>query len=166
LDEQNATRFDLSAVSPCDVAAMLLMFPSEGDGKMARVFFIHWNEIEAKQRARDLSAEDHEVRCHWSTELGARWPEGYVPEAVVISLDRLPSHGRAYADWLTQAKDRQDIPLVFAGGAPDKIEMTKTRFPRARYCAFDDLPIILSAAVRGDPLPAASKRRIAGKGRI
>lgn len=132
---------------------------------MARVFFIHWNEIEAKQHAHDLSAEDHDVRCHWSTELVARWPEGYLPDAVVISLDRLPSHGRAYAEWVTQAKNRQEIPLVFAGGSPDKIASTKTQFPRARFCPFDDLPRMLAAALNGDPAPPPAKRRTAaGKG--
>jgi hypothetical protein len=131
---------------------------------MARVFFIHWNENEAKRHAHELSAEDHDVRCHWSTEIGARWPEGYMPEAVVISLDRLPSHGRAYAEWVTQTKSRRMIPLVFAGGAPDKIESTKMQFPEARYCAFSELPGILARLTGAEPEPpAASKRRTAVK---
>ena len=36
----------------------------------------------------------------------------------MISLDRLPSHGRAVAEWLWEAKKRQHIPIVFLGGQP------------------------------------------------
>ena len=71
-----------------------------------------------------------------------------MPDAVVISLDRLPSHGRAVAEWLWQAKKRQSIPLVFVGGTAEKVETMRERFPAAVYCARERLVEML-AAIKG-----------------
>lgn len=101
---------------------------------MARVYLVHWHQEEAKARATELAAAGHEVRTHWSAEQFDKWGE-YTPEAVVISLDRLPSHGRAVAEWVWEAKKRRRIPIVFAGGAPDKVAATRAQFPDAVYCA-------------------------------
>ena len=57
-----------------------------------------------------------------------------MPDALVISLDRLPSHGRAVAEWFWEAKKRRSIPLIFVGGAPDKVERTREKFPEALFC--------------------------------
>jgi hypothetical protein len=57
----------------------------------------------------------------------------------VISLDRLPSHGRAIAELIWEAKKRQRIPILFAGGAPDKVKATREKLPKARYCGWDEV---------------------------
>ncbi len=66
-----------------------------------------------------------------------KWPDGWLPDLMVISLDRLPSHGRAVAEWVWEAKKRQHIPILFCGGEPDKVAATKAKFPKAIYCATD-----------------------------
>lgn len=101
---------------------------------MARVFLLHWNEDEAEERAAPLRKAGHEVLVHWSTETTPGLKDA-LPDIAVISLDRLPSHGRAVAEWLWEAKKRQHIPIVFAGGAAEKVTATKAKFPRAVYCA-------------------------------
>ena len=63
---------------------------------MARIFYLHWNRPEAEARAAELATADHMVTCHWNTGEVPQMREP-LPEAVVISLDRLPSHGRAAA---------------------------------------------------------------------
>jgi hypothetical protein len=88
---------------------------------MASIFYLHWNEEELAPRVVALLAEGHEVRCHWSTVEPPKWGD-YLPDAVVISLDRLPSHGRAVAEWIWEAKKRQTIPILFAGGEADKVK--------------------------------------------
>lgn len=95
-----------------------------------RIFYIHWHEAEAKTRAQALRKAGHEVRTHWSTTDGPALRD-HLPEALIISLDRLPSHGRAVADWLWEAKKRQHIPIIFEGGQAEKVATTKKRFPRA-----------------------------------
>jgi hypothetical protein len=100
---------------------------------MPTVFYVHWNEEELTGRVRALEAAGYRVLSHSSTSQHARLAEPY-PDAVVISLDRLPSHGRAIAEWFWEAKKRQAIPIVFEGGAQEKVAATRARFPKARFC--------------------------------
>jgi hypothetical protein len=120
---------------------------------MAKIFYLHWNEVEAKARVAPLAAAGYEVAYHWSTEEHAKFGEA-LPEAVVISLDRLPSHGRAVAEWFWEAKKRQHIPLLFAGGQPEKVKATKAKFPKAIFCTAEEVPEILANLFRGKPKAA------------
>jgi hypothetical protein len=104
---------------------------------MAKVFYLHWNEAELRERIAPFERAGHEVRAHSSRGDVAKWGE-WRPDVVVISLDRLPSHGRAYAEWIWEAKSRRSIPIVFAGGAPDKVAATRKKFPAAIYCPTAD----------------------------
>lgn len=101
---------------------------------MANVFFLHWNEEECKSLAAPLRNAGHDVVLHWSTETGAPLKDA-LPDVAVISLDRLPSHGRAVAEWLWEAKKRQHIPIIFMGGEPVKVRATKAKFPGAHFCS-------------------------------
>jgi hypothetical protein len=114
---------------------------------MAKIFYLHWNEAEIKQRLAPLAKAGHEVIFHWSVEEHAKFGET-LPDAVVISLDRLPSHGRAVAEWFWEAKKRQHIPIIFAGGQPVKVNAIKTKFPQAIYCATEEIPIILKRTLQ------------------
>jgi hypothetical protein len=104
-----------------------------------KVFYLHWNEAEAEERVSSLRVAGHEVWLHWSTETTPKWGD-YLPDVFVVSLDRLPSHGRTYAGWFWEVKKRQSIPLVFVGGQPDKVEVAKTQFPKALFCSTEELP--------------------------
>lgn len=110
---------------------------------MARVFYLHWNEAELKELVAPLKKAGHEVSTHWSTETHAKFGE-VLPEAVVISLARLPSHGRAVAEWFAEAKKRRHIPLLFAGGQPDKVKATQAKFSQATYCSLEEVPHVLA----------------------
>jgi hypothetical protein len=66
------------------------------------------------------------------------WVEA-LPEIFLISLDRLPSHGRQYAEWVWESKKRQHIPIVFVDGEPGKVEATRAKFPKAIFCTSDKL---------------------------
>ena len=109
---------------------------------MATVLLVHWHEAEGKERAKQLRAAGYTVRLHWSSEDNATWNDD-PPDVVVISLDRLPSHGRAVAGWVVEAKKRQQIPIVFAGGKPDRVAATHEQFPAAVYCAIEELAEVL-----------------------
>ena len=100
---------------------------------MARIFYVHWNEGEALERIAPMTEVGHDVRVHWSTDSSPSL-KGELPDAVVISLDRLPSHGRAVAEWFREAKSRRHIPIVFEGGKPDKVLVAREKLPEARFC--------------------------------
>lgn len=62
-----------------------------------------------------------------------------LPDVFVISLARLPSHGREFAKWLRESKKRAPVPLVFVDGKPDKVAQTRQKFPDAIFCTSDNL---------------------------
>jgi hypothetical protein len=109
---------------------------------MKKIFFIHFNEAELKEKIRPLKQAGYKVESHFSTESVADLRQAQ-PDVLVICLDRLPSHGRRYAEWLWEAKKRQHIPIVFCGGTPEKILITKEKLPKATYCNNEKLLAIL-----------------------
>ncbi|MFO0875567.1 MAG: hypothetical protein U0575_16600 [Phycisphaerales bacterium] len=113
---------------------------------MSDIVFIHWNDTEARERSQPLTEAGHRVRLH-ATE-NAKPPMPPLPEVLVISLDRLPSHGSTVAEWLWEAKSRRGIPIVFVGGAADKVSLMRAKFPSARFCARGALVSTVAAAAR------------------
>jgi DNA-binding response OmpR family regulator len=109
---------------------------------MKKIFFIHFNEEELKEKIAPLKKAGYKADYHFSTETTAALKDN-LPDIMIISLDRLPSHGRTYAEWLWEAKKRQHIPIVFCGGKPDKVSAVKEKFPRAVYCSNEDLLKVL-----------------------
>jgi hypothetical protein len=105
---------------------------------MKNIFFIHFNEEELKEKIQPLKKAGYKVDYHYSTETTANLKDN-VPEALVICLDRLPSHGKAYAGWFWEAKKRQHIPIVFCGGKPEKTGPLKIKFPKAVFCSHENL---------------------------
>jgi hypothetical protein len=110
---------------------------------MKNIFFIHWNEEELKEKIVPLKKAGYKVSYHFSQETTADFKDN-LPDVLVICLDRLPSHGRAYAEWMWEAKKRQHIPIVFCGGQPDKVEATRVKFPKAVFCSNEKLPVTLA----------------------
>lgn len=127
---------------------------------MANIFYLHWHAVEASEHVRALKAAGHRVRCHSSVGETANF--GPTPsDAFVISLDRLPSHGRAVAAGLWEAKHRRVIPVIFVGGQPDKIAAARKMFPAATYCRRDELLDVLKHVEAGMvtvPVEATLKR--------
>lgn len=105
---------------------------------MKTIFFIHWNEEELKEKIQPLKKAGYKVNFHFSTAITANLKEN-LPDVLVICLDRLPSHGKAYAEWIWQAKKRQHIPIIFCGGKPEKVLPVKEKFPMAVFCKNEDL---------------------------
>ncbi len=103
---------------------------------MARVVYVHWNEEEGKPAVRALKEAGHEVLFHFSQNAeAATWRrlKEWAPEAMAISLARLPSHGRQVARWFWEAKSRRSVPLLFVGGEPEKVAVSKKAYPQAVF---------------------------------
>lgn len=104
---------------------------------------MQYSEAEAKARKKLLEESGHSVSAHWSTEVAPKIG-AEMPDAVVIFLEQLPSHGRAVAEWFWEAKKRQHIPMFFVGGLPEKVAAAKKQFPKAKFCKPEKLVEILS----------------------
>ena len=113
---------------------------------MTKLFYIHWNEEELEERLKPLRKLPLEISSHWNTNEVAKFTDA-LPDIFVVSLDRLPSHGRQYIQWLWEAKKRQHIPVIFVDGKADKVEETKTKFPNARYCTSNTLVSVVENLV-------------------
>ena len=105
---------------------------------MKKIFFIHFHEAELKEKTQPLKQAGYKVDYHFSTETTANLKDD-LPDVLVISLDRLPSHGKAYAEWLWEAKKRQHIPIIFCGGNPEKVIAVKEKLPKAIFCSNEKL---------------------------
>lgn len=107
---------------------------------MARVFYIHWDKDEAMAGARGLREAGHSVRYE-AEDGGAVWKElkKSRPDALVVSLAKLPSHGRRVAAATLENKTLADIPVIFVGGEDEKVAETRKQFPGATYCSWAQL---------------------------
>ena len=105
---------------------------------MKKIFLIHFNEVEIKEKIQPLKLAGYNVDYHFSTETTANFKDN-LPDVLVICLDRLPSHGSRYAEWLWEAKKRQHIPIIFCGGKPEKVIAVKEKLPHAFFCSNENL---------------------------
>ena len=110
-----------------------------------RLYYIHWNPAEAAERAAalrklgftvDVEAEDGARACKHMTESP--------PDAVVISLQRLPSHGRETAKALQTIKATRELPILFVGGTDEAVEKTRATVPGAEFAGEEELELALA----------------------
>jgi CheY-like chemotaxis protein len=131
---------------------------------VSRVFLFHWHEAEARERAAKLSAMGHEVAVHCSRMAGSNsgGPKSIVaepPDAVIVDLSRLPSHGMAVATWLRGRKGTRAIPLVFVPGDAAKTAQARAVFPDATFAPWPRLRAALRKAIASPPAdPVVPKR--------
>jgi hypothetical protein len=122
-----------------------------------RLLLVHWHAAEARERAARLRAAGYTVRVHWRESNG----EGFKrvrenpPDAVVIDLDRIPSHGRACGVWLRQTKVTRHVPILYVGDDEARVAETRKLLPDAHFGTWrrirGDLRRALAAARREPP---------------
>lgn len=100
---------------------------------MARIQLVHWKEAEGCERAQELRAAGLRVEYEIDGAAALRASKDDPPDAVVIDLTRLPSHGRELAWALRQSKQTRHVPLVFVGGESEKVARIRNELPDASY---------------------------------
>lgn len=111
---------------------------------MARIFYVHWNQDEARAAVARIRQRGHSVEFHWDSRAHVRSKMmDPAPDAIVISLARLPAHGRAVAEAVRNSKRNRLLPIVFVGGHAEKVAAMRSLFPTAQYCAEPDLAEVL-----------------------
>ncbi len=121
-----------------------------------RIVLIHWSEQEAAARAESLRPAGFESTCvvpRSGSDL--RSLRQNVPDAFVIDLSRQPSQGCAIAVELRRQKATRPAPIVFAGGAPDKVDRIRKLLPDATYTAWDEIAPAIRSALANAPLTPA-----------
>ena len=99
-----------------------------------KLFFIHWEEAEVQEYTERLGLFGWQVETE--SEDGARAFKRIkesLPDVIVISLSRLPSHGRETADALRSTTITRAIPVIFIDGNEEAIAKTRLKVPDAIY---------------------------------
>jgi hypothetical protein len=82
------------------------------------------------------------------------------PRALIIDLTRSPAHGRDLAVALRIHKATRHVPLVFAGGVPEKVDRVRQILPDAEFADWGDLASaldrVLSAPVVDPVVPESA----------
>jgi CheY-like chemotaxis protein len=119
---------------------------------MKTVRLIHWNEDEGLERRKQLEAFGFETLFDFGDGvMSLRLIRSGPPDAVVIDLTRMPSHGREVAHSLRGSKATRHLPLVFVGGEPEKVQKTKQLIPDAAYTTWGRIKTALPKAIARPP---------------
>ena len=98
------------------------------------VLLVHWNEAETRERAQRLRDAGFKVAGIVHAQLNpasfkSLWKSP--PDACVIDLSRLPSHGREVSLGLRERKATRGVPIVFLDGEAEKVERIRSVIPDA-----------------------------------
>lgn len=121
---------------------------------MSRVLLIHWHEGEWGDRVQRLRRLGLEVDPLCFTILDGPSMKLLTldpPDAFVIDLERLPSHGKAVAMALRQAKATRSVPLVFVEGQPEKVAVVRAMLPDAVYTTWKSIKPAIRRAISAAP---------------
>lgn len=114
---------------------------------MARVRIIHWKPDEAGPLVEACRACGHEVEYDdIPSPALARSVRHNQPDALVIDLTRLPSHGREFAMAIRRTKYSRHIPIIFVDGEPEKVEGVRKHLPDATFATRKQLCSRIQAA--------------------
>ena len=119
---------------------------------MARIRLFHWKAKEANTLTGPLRAAGHQVDYDEKITPGLISKiRAAPPDAFVIALTCLPSHGREVAVLLRGSKTTRQIPIVFAGGEPEKVDAIRRLIPDAGYTSLGRLEASLRKALARPP---------------
>src|SRR5580658_8724438 len=117
---------------------------------MPRVRLFHWRAEEAEPLLSLLKAAGYSVDYKEPVS-SYREVRASPPDAVVIDLSRLPSHGKEVAVFLRGSKATRHVPIVFVGGEPEKVEGVRRVLPDAVYTPMSRLRTALRSAIANPP---------------
>jgi len=125
---------------------------------------VHWNTEEAAERAARLARAGHKVAVLDAPQSPAGYKRAFAtaPEAVLIDLARLPSHGRELGGWLRRTKATRALPLVFIAGDPEKTERTRALMPDAVFTDWAHVRGAITRALRAAPAAPVVPGAMAG----
>lgn len=116
---------------------------------MSRVVVVHWKPELASEGLDALRNVGHEVEIYADQGgVGLARFKQQLPDVVLISLERLPSHGRAIGQWFRTTKSTATVPLIFVGGVEEKVALAKTMFSDALFCSWANATAAIKKALQ------------------
>ena len=116
-----------------------------------RVRLIHWKEPEAAERIAALEEAGYAVDyCAVTPEVLKQFRTD-PPDVFVIDLTRAPSQGREFGVHLRMHKGTRNVPLIFVGGEPAKLERVREVLPDAAFADWESIELALANAIACPP---------------
>jgi hypothetical protein len=128
---------------------------------MMEVILVHWKPDEAKQHVEDLRDAGFDVVV-LAPRGGSADLRAISADAILIDLTRQPMQGRAVGVSLRQRVATRQMPLVFMGGAPEKVEAVRQLLPDAGYLGWTDVAGQLEKTIRKSPKTPVVVETMAG----
>ena len=120
---------------------------------MPHIRLIHWNAAEAQTVMKAIEDAGFAVEYKEGPPPEImRSLRATPPDAVVIDLSRLPSHGREMATALRGNRQTRQIPILFLSGDPNKVALIRQTLPDAYYCDGKGLAPALRKCIRNAPV--------------
>ena len=119
---------------------------------MARIRLVHWKAAEAAALLDALRGGGHSVEYDEkvnSTDFRAFRQSP--PDAFVIDLSRMPSHGREVAIYFRGQKAMRQVPILFVDGEPEKVAGIQKVLPDAVYTTSARVRSALREALKNRP---------------
>jgi hypothetical protein len=116
------------------------------------VRLVTWNRDQAAERAEIVEKSGFKADASpLSTSSLIGRIRDLAPVAILIDLDRLPAHGRAVATLVRRSASTRHIPIVFAGGAGDKVEKARKDFFDAFFTGWKTAGSAIKTAIKNAP---------------
>jgi CheY-like chemotaxis protein len=119
---------------------------------MANVVLVHWNEQEAKERARALKALGYKAKILFDPEKHSLAEiREHPPELFLIDLSRLPSQSREIAGHFRRAKATRSVPILFVGGDAERVKTARKLIPDAEFAKWEEIRAAIKRAIKNAP---------------
>ncbi|HOQ99286.1 MAG TPA: hypothetical protein PLJ35_10755 [Anaerolineae bacterium] len=116
-----------------------------------RIRLIHFDPAGAAAKVALLQAAGYAVDVAPMSAAVLRTLRERLPAAVVIDLDRQPSSGRDLALNLRQHKATRRVPLLIAGGEPEKVAAVRALLPDVACAPWAGVGVVLAQAIARPP---------------
>ena len=118
---------------------------------MKRIRLIGWMKEAVAERAARLRAAGYRVDASPLSPDALRRLRARLPAAVVVDLDRMPAQGRDVGIAIRHAAATRWLPIVFAGGAADKVKPIRRQVAGAVFVSWSGIAGGLRRAIANPP---------------
>jgi len=130
---------------------------------MRRVLLFHRKPAEISEELRALKDAGYRAEVVDISPVVLRSMRERPPAAVIIDLTRAPSGGRDVGIYIRHYRTTRRVPIVFAGGEPEKVAKIRKHIPDAQYTTWNKVRSALKRAIVHPPEdPEAPESLLAG----
>lgn len=115
------------------------------------IVLIHWKPAEAEPLRNQLFEAGYSVEVLAPTGAAGLKRINEDVDAVLIDLSRLPTQGCAVGVQVRKRPATRSVPIVFVGGAPEKVAAVRAVLPDAGFIQWSGVPAELERAIRRAP---------------